>query len=228
MNWWRLVPLPDALLSKKFSGGGKLGAEEFVEDNQEFDPEKQQLTCRNAIVSDPEPDKLPTIFITSCIEASDRLLSTTTEPLIKYLISIGDPGDDPPQGYTQVPHRLRLEFHDLITPLDEDEDEEVLATPEDILNVINFASLVSQGNGDVLIHCPAGISRSSAVALTVYAVLLGPGREEEALAYVLAARPQAIPNRWIVELADEALGREGKLIKVAQNYLDSLFEFDTP
>jgi predicted protein tyrosine phosphatase len=179
-------------------------------------------------VSDPEPDKLPTIFITSCIEASDRLLSTTTEPLIKYLISIGDPGDDPPQGYTQVPHRLRLEFHDLITPLEEDEDEEVLATPEDILNVINFASLVSQDKGDVLIHCPAGISRSSAVALTVYAVLLGSGREEEALAYVLAARPQAIPNRWIVELADKALGREGKLIKVAQNYLDSLFEFDTP
>lgn len=52
--------------------------------------------------------------------------------------------------------------------------------------------------------------------------------EEEALAYVLAARPQAIPNRWIVELADEALGREGKLVKVAQNYVDSLFEFDTP
>lgn len=200
----------------------------IVEDNQEFDPEKQQLTCRNAIVSDPQADKLPTIFITSCIEASDRLLSTTTEPLIKYLISIGDPGDDPPQGYTQVPHRLRLEFHDLITPLDDPEDEEVLATPEDILNVINFASLVSQNNGDVLIHCPAGISRSSAVALTVYAVLLGPGREEEALGYVLAARPQAIPNRWIVELADEALGREGKLIKVAQNYVDSLFEFDTP
>jgi len=28
---------------------------------------------------------------------------------------------------------------------------------------------------------------------------------------VLAARPQARPNRWMVELADEALGRDGKL-----------------
>jgi len=30
----------------------------------------------------------------------------------------------------------------------------------------------------------------------------------------LAARPQAVPNRWIVELADEALGREGKLYQI--------------
>jgi hypothetical protein len=40
---------------------------------------------------------------------------------------------------------------------------------------------------------------------------LGRGQEREAWALVLAARPQARPNRWIVELADEALVRDGKL-----------------
>lgn len=54
----------------------------------------------------------------------------------------------------------------------------------------------------------------SAVALIVYAMLLSPGQEKKAFEYVLAARPQAVPNSWIVELADEALGREGKLIEV--------------
>jgi predicted protein tyrosine phosphatase len=57
-------------------------------------------------------------------------------------------------------------------------------------------------------------------------VLLGAGKEEEALAHVLAARPQAVPNRWIVELADEALGREGKLVEVVQCFHDSLWEDD--
>lgn len=123
-----------------------------------------------------------------------------------------------------MPHWLQLEFHDIITPLNEPED--VLATPKDILKVIDFASLISQCDGDVLIHCPVGISRSPAIALTIYAMLLGSGKEEDALALVLEARPQAVPNSWI-ELADEALGRAGKLVKVAQNYENLVLENET-
>lgn len=177
------------------------------------------------ITSVSQSHQLPTIFIESYIEASDRLLSTTQQPFIKYLISIGDPGDDLPEGYHHVPHRLRLEFHDIITPLNEPED--VLATPKDILKVIDFVSLISPCDGDVLIHCPVGISRSPAIALTIYAILLGAGKEKDALAMVLEARPQAVPNSWIVELADEVLGREGKLVKVAQNHENSILENET-
>ncbi|HEY9652931.1 MAG TPA: dual specificity protein phosphatase family protein [Coleofasciculaceae cyanobacterium] len=165
---------------------------------------------------------LPKIFITSCAEASKHLLCTTRGSLIKHLISIGSPGDNPPEGYTQVPHRLRLEFDDIAAP--DDDPEYVLPTSEDIHKVIDFVPLISQDRGNVLIHCQAGISRSSAVALTVCAVLLGAGKEEEALAYVLKARPLAMPNKWIVELADEALGREGKLLEVVQCFHDSLWE----
>jgi len=182
--------------------------------------EKEKLTPSNTIVVDPQLDQLPTIFITNRIEASQRILGQTTEPLIKHIISICDPTEESPPGYTQVSHRLRLEFDDITTPCDDPED--VLATPADILQVIDFTQAMQACGGDVLIHCFAGVSRSTAVALIVYAVLLGVGKEEEALAYVLKARPQAEPNPWIVELADEALGRKGKLLQVVEAHEDSL------
>lgn len=114
-----------------------------------------------------------------------------------------------------------------------DDPEYVLATPEDIRKVINFISEnvtspsppVHTGelfDGHLLIHCQAGISRSSAVALIVCAQLLGFGKEE-AMDMVLAARPQARPNLWVVELADEALGGGGKLLEVAEINYNSPF-----
>jgi predicted protein tyrosine phosphatase len=181
-------------------------------------PQQQQATLGS--------NKLPKIFISSCVEASEHLLCTTRGRLIKHLISIGSPGELPPEGYSQVRHRLRLEFDDIDAP--DDNPEYVLATAEDILKVIDFVPLISQDGENVLIHCQAGISRSSAVALTVCAVLLGAGKEEEALAMVLAARPQAVPNLWVVELADEALAREGKLVEVVQCFHDSLWEDYSP
>ena len=88
---------------------------------------------------------------------------------------------------------------------------EVFGDADDVLQIIDFALKMSARQGSLLVCCQSGISRSTATALTVCAALLGRGKEREAWALVLAARPQARPNRWIVELADRALGRNGKL-----------------
>jgi predicted protein tyrosine phosphatase len=66
--------------------------------------------------------------------------------------------------------------------------------------------------GKVLIHYGAGISRSAAAALIMYACWLGPGKEQEAIKKVFTLRPTARPNRRMIELADKILGREGRLI----------------
>jgi predicted protein tyrosine phosphatase len=169
-------------------------------------------------------NNLPKIWIASYSEAS-QLLTSETGDAIAHIISIGEPGSTPPAGYTQVPHRLRLEFDDIVA-LNEDEPDYVLATSEHIHQVIDFVPIISQEGGDVLIHCQAGISRSAAIALTIYAILLGVGQEEEALSLVLENRPQAVPNIWIAQLADEALGRNGKLAQVAQMHEDWYFEYN--
>jgi predicted protein tyrosine phosphatase len=65
----------------------------------------------------------------------------------------------------------------------------------------------------MVIHCYAGISRSTASAFAA-ACLLNPQRDELSIAQqIRKASPTAFPNRLIVTLADEALGREGRMVR---------------
>ena len=62
-----------------------------------------------------------------------------------------------------------------------------------------------------LIHCFAGVSRSTAAAY-IAACALKPDRDEFAIARALrAASPTASPNARLVALADDALGRRGRM-----------------
>ena len=59
----------------------------------------------------------------------------------------------------------------------------------------------------MLIHCFAGVSRSTAAAF-IAACALAPNRDEATIARALrAASPTATPNARLVALADAALGR---------------------
>ncbi len=65
----------------------------------------------------------------------------------------------------------------------------------------------------LVIHCYAGISRSTASAFMA-ACALNPHRDELSIArQIRLASPSAYPNRLIVTLADHALGREGRMIR---------------
>jgi predicted protein tyrosine phosphatase len=64
----------------------------------------------------------------------------------------------------------------------------------------------------LVVHCYAGISRSTAGAF-VTACALNPQRDEMRIAHVLRdASPTAMPNMRIVSLADRMLGRNGRMI----------------
>ena len=63
----------------------------------------------------------------------------------------------------------------------------------------------------MLIHCYAGVSRSTASAF-IAACALSPGRDEHEIALALrSASPTASPNARFVALADARLGREGRM-----------------
>ena len=65
----------------------------------------------------------------------------------------------------------------------------------------------------MVVHCYAGISRSTASAFAA-ACLLNPHRDEVAIArQIRAASPIASPNRLIVGLADRILGRDGRMLR---------------
>jgi predicted protein tyrosine phosphatase len=65
----------------------------------------------------------------------------------------------------------------------------------------------------MVIHCYAGISRSTASAFAA-ACALNPHRDESEIARkIRAASPVASPNRLIVSLADKVLRREGRMLR---------------
>lgn len=68
----------------------------------------------------------------------------------------------------------------------------------------------------IVVHCYAGISRSTAAAYSAV-LALDPARDEEELAWTLRARaPTATPNRRIVAVADALLGRSGRMVRAIE------------
>ena len=81
-----------------------------------------------------------------------------------------------------------------------------------IEQVLNFVRLWDR-NAPLVVHCYAGISRSTASAFAA-ACALNPHRDEISIArQIRAASPIASPNRLIVSLADKALRREGRMLR---------------
>ena len=68
----------------------------------------------------------------------------------------------------------------------------------------------------LVVHCYAGISRSTAGAFVTICAL-NPRRDEAAIARALRdASPTATPNLRIVRIADQMLGRSGRMISAVE------------
>jgi predicted protein tyrosine phosphatase len=122
-------------------------------------------------------------------------------------------GDDDPPGGWEVwnaypARKLRLVFDDV----QQSSTHGDAPTKKHIQQVIDFAR--GTEGGRVIIHCAAGVSRSTGVALTFIATLLGLGKATEAVEHLCSIRkPDTIrPHKNIVEMADELLGYEGALV----------------
>lgn len=68
----------------------------------------------------------------------------------------------------------------------------------------------------LVVHCFAGISRSSAAAF-IAACVANPDMDEAELARrIRKASPTASPNPRLVALADKKLGRNGRMVKAIE------------
>jgi predicted protein tyrosine phosphatase len=91
----------------------------------------------------------------------------------------------------------------------------VLPCETHVTDLVNFA-LEWDRQAPLLIHCWAGISRSTAAAFITLCAL-NPEASEHALAQALRqASPTAYPNRRLVTLGDDALGRAGRMIAAVE------------
>ena len=90
-------------------------------------------------------------------------------------------------------------------------DGYVIPCDEHVTRLIEFVRGWDRAK-PMVVHCYAGISRSTAGAY-VAACALNPRRDEMAIARELRrASPTATPNARIVSLADRVLGRDGRMV----------------
>ena len=105
-------------------------------------------------------------------------------------------------------NHLVLPMDDITAPM----DGYTAPAEEHVERLIDFVGRWDRA-APMVVHCYAGISRSTASAFAA-ACLLNPHRDEMAIArQIRAASPIASPNRLIVSLADKALGRDGRMLR---------------
>ncbi|MDE2376572.1 protein-tyrosine phosphatase family protein [Bradyrhizobium sp.] len=96
--------------------------------------------------------------------------------------------------------------------INEEMDGFVAPSERHIEQVLNFVRNWDRG-APLVVHCYAGISRSTASAFAAVCAL-NPHRDELEIARKIRdASPIASPNRRIVGLADRALGRDGRMLR---------------
>lgn len=118
----------------------------------------------------------------------------------------GDPAVPRPQSVAEANH-LRLNMNDVAV------ETPGLITPGEVhvRDIISFAERWDRAS-PMLIHCFAGVSRSTASAYMI-ALALSPERDEADLARELRWRsPTATPNPKLVAIADDLLGRGGRMV----------------
>jgi len=95
-----------------------------------------------------------------------------------------------------------------------------LASSKQILDILEFTTPL-QSKDKLLIHCHAGISRSTAVAC---GVLCQHGlHPNESVKYILSIRPQALPNKHVLALFDDILKLDGSLITAGTEEVDKFY-----
>jgi predicted protein tyrosine phosphatase len=115
------------------------------------------------------------------------------------------PSSTPPGGIISENH-LILGMDDITGPL----EGYIAPADEHVTRLLDFVRGWDRA-APLVIHCYAGISRSTAGAY-VAACALNPHRDEATIARTLRrASPTATPNFRIVALADRALSRGGRM-----------------
>jgi predicted protein tyrosine phosphatase len=111
----------------------------------------------------------------------------------------------------EAARHLRLSLADVEIPV----DEHVAPEETHVREFLRFVRAWDRRD-PLLIHCYAGVSRSTAAAM-IAVCALNPTRDEHEVAQELrAASPTATPNKLLIRHADMLLSRGGRMVAAAR------------
>ncbi len=133
---------------------------------------------------------------------------------VTHVLSILDPDFPSPTDFGDYGEHARLELHfdDIIDP----QPGKIPPTEADVRKLLAFGRDLDAEmptGAHLLVHCHAGVSRSSASMALLLAQATPERSGEEIFAEILRIRPQIWPNLRIVEMGDAMLDRDGELVR---------------
>jgi len=129
----------------------------------------------------------------------------------RHLVTcLGDGGlKDTPEDILSGRH-LKLVMHDV----EAEQAGYMASSAAHVADLLGFVASWDR-SAPMLIHCYAGISRSTAATFVTLCALNPQTPEHYIAKYLRNASPAATPNRRIVALGDAALGRSGRMLDAA-------------
>lgn len=146
---------------------------------------------------------MPTLHVSSLARLHDTVAAVGASHVVT-LINVNTVVERPA---CILPERhLFIGMSDITAPM----EGHILPGEEHVQRLLGFVRAWDR-SAPIVIHCWAGISRSTAGAF-ISACALRPERDEDELARALrTASPSATPNARLVAIADEILGRAGRM-----------------
>lgn len=147
---------------------------------------------------------MPSLHVCSLSRLAETVAATQASHLVT-LINVGTPVERPTA--IGAERHLVVGVSDIVEPM----DGHILPAEAHVRAFLDFVEGWDRAR-PLVIHCYAGISRSTA-AVYIAACALAPERDETEIARALRrASAFATPNRLLVAIADRMLGREGRML----------------
>jgi predicted protein tyrosine phosphatase len=121
----------------------------------------------------------------------------------------------------EVGNHLFLGMHDICDPA----DGMVCPSEQHVETLLDFLDRWDRTTA-MVIHCYAGISRSTAAAFTAYCAVRPDLDEAEVAQRIRQRSPEATPNMRIVQMADDLLDRGGRMVEAVAGIGRGVFAYE--